>query len=137
MSSLPSWAHLSIIAGAVLFSPVLAFLGFIAVEIVIGVLVDAGGLTMPVFVAGVIGGLLLRTPRGPRRSRRVHASFLFLVLIIRIVDREKAPLGAVWDLAIFATESRAPGVVQVISVCDPAHDIEPPAGCERPDFISL
>src|SRR5438132_7411227 len=69
------------------------------------------------------------------QSRREPA--LFLVLIIGIVDREKTSLGAVQDLAIFAAESRAPGVVQVISVCDPTHDIEPPAGRERLDVISL
>ena len=68
--SLPAWAHLSIIAAAVLLSPALAFLGFIAVEIVIGVLVDAEVPLLPAFIAaGAIGWLLLRE----RRRRQVDA----------------------------------------------------------------
>jgi hypothetical protein len=63
--SLPAWARLSIIGAAVLLSPVLAFLAAIAVEIVIGVLVDAGGLALPAFVAAGAIGLLL-----PRKLRR-------------------------------------------------------------------
>src|SRR5271169_4634321 len=42
MSSFPTWAHLSIMAAAVLLCPVLAFLMAIGVEILIGVLRDAG-----------------------------------------------------------------------------------------------
>jgi hypothetical protein len=52
-------AQLSIIAAIVMLSPALAFLGAIAVEIVIGVLVDAGVPLLPVFASGVIGWLLL------------------------------------------------------------------------------
>jgi hypothetical protein len=52
------------IAVAVLLSPALALLMAIAVEIVIGVLVDAGALVLPAFVASVaIGWLLLRKLR--------------------------------------------------------------------------
>jgi len=61
--SLPTWAQLSIIAAAALLSPVLAFLGAIAVEIVIGVLVDADVPLLPAFASGVIGWLLLRRLR--------------------------------------------------------------------------
>jgi hypothetical protein len=60
MISLPTWAIWSI-AAAVVLSPVLAFLMAIAVEIVIGALVDAG--VLPVFAvltAGAISWLLLR-----------------------------------------------------------------------------
>ena len=60
MTSLPIWA-IWLIAAAVLLSPVLAFLMAIAVEIVIGALVDAG--VLPVFAvltAGAIGWLSLR-----------------------------------------------------------------------------
>jgi hypothetical protein len=52
MNSLPTWAMWSIIAAAVL-SPVLAFLMAIAVEIVIGVLKDAGILEF--LAVGTIG----------------------------------------------------------------------------------
>jgi hypothetical protein len=59
--SLRTCAQVSIIAAVALLSPALVFLAAIAVEIVIGVLVDAGGLALPVFVAaGGIGWLLLR-----------------------------------------------------------------------------
>jgi hypothetical protein len=59
--SLRDWAQLSIIAAVALLSPALALLGAIAVEIVIGVLVDAGGPSLPVLVAaGAVGWLLLR-----------------------------------------------------------------------------
>jgi hypothetical protein len=59
--SLRECAQWSIIAAVALLSPALALLGFIAVEIVIGVLVDAGGPSLPVFIAaGAIGWLLLR-----------------------------------------------------------------------------
>jgi len=61
-------AQWSIIAAVALLSPALALLGFIAVEIVIGVLVDAGGPSLPAFIAaGAIGWLLLR--RLGRRQR--------------------------------------------------------------------
>jgi hypothetical protein len=69
MISLPTWAIWSIVA-AVVLSPVLAFLMAIAVEIVIGALVDAGAL--PIFAlvtAGAIGWLFLRNLWVRRRGR--------------------------------------------------------------------
>ena len=52
---------MSIIVLAVLLSPALAFLMAIAVEIAIGLLVDAGAVALATFVASVaIGWLLLR-----------------------------------------------------------------------------
>ena len=68
MISLPVWA-ICLIAVAVVLSPVLAFLTAMAVEIVIGALVDAGALPIFAFVtAGAVGWLLLRNqcvrPRG-------------------------------------------------------------------------
>ena len=61
MKSIPAGAQLSVIALALLLSPALAFLMAIAVEIVIGALVDAGALALAAFVASVaIGWLLLR-----------------------------------------------------------------------------
>jgi hypothetical protein len=53
MRSLPAWAQLSILTAAVLLSPALALLMAIAVEIVIGALVDAGAPALPAFVASV------------------------------------------------------------------------------------
>ena len=64
--SLLAWAQLTIIVAAVLLSPALAFLGAIAVEIVIGVLVDADVPLLPAYASGVVGWLLLR--RLGRRS---------------------------------------------------------------------
>jgi hypothetical protein len=62
--NLPSWAPLSIIAVAVLLSPVVAFLMAIAVEILIGLLVEAGVLALPALVAtGAIGWPLFRKLR--------------------------------------------------------------------------
>jgi hypothetical protein len=58
--SLPTWATWSIAAAAVL-SPVLAFLMAIAVEILIGVLKDAGILEF--LAVGAISWLLLRKLR--------------------------------------------------------------------------
>jgi hypothetical protein len=68
MSSLPTWATWSIAAAAVL-SPVLAFFMAISVEILIGVLKDAGMLEfLALFATSVIGCSLLRKlrvrPRG-------------------------------------------------------------------------
>jgi hypothetical protein len=61
MGRLPTWAQLSIIALAVLLSPALALSMAIAVEIVIGLLVDAGAPALPAFVAScAVGWLLLR-----------------------------------------------------------------------------
>jgi hypothetical protein len=57
--SLRVCAQLSIIAAVALLSPALALLGFIAVEIVIGLVVDADAPILPAFVAAV-GWLLLR-----------------------------------------------------------------------------
>jgi hypothetical protein len=73
MSSLPIWATWSIAAAAVL-SPVLAFLMAIAVEILIGVLKDAGMLEFLALVAAsVIGYSLLRKLRvRPRRIAPVE-----------------------------------------------------------------
>jgi hypothetical protein len=51
------------IAVVALLCPALLFLAAIAVEIVIGVLVDAGIPLLPAFAAGVVGWLLLRTLR--------------------------------------------------------------------------
>jgi hypothetical protein len=74
MNSLPTWATWSIAAAAVL-SPVLAFLTAIAVEILIGVLKDAGMLEFLALVAsGALGCSLLRKlwvrPRGSAQSKR-------------------------------------------------------------------
>ena len=64
MRGIRASTQLSILAAAALLSPALAFLMAIAVEIVIGLLVDAGALALPAFVASVaIGWLLLRKPR--------------------------------------------------------------------------
>jgi len=68
--SLREVAQLSILAAVALLSPALALLGFIAVEIVIGVLVDAGGPSLPAFIAaGAVGWLLLRKLWRPPRGR--------------------------------------------------------------------
>ena len=61
MRNLPTWAPLSIITVAVLLSPVLAFLTAIAVEILIGLLVEAGAPVLPALVA--TGWLLFRKLR--------------------------------------------------------------------------
>jgi hypothetical protein len=63
----PTWAIWSI-AVAAPFSPVLAFLMAIAVEILIGALMDAGVLPLfAVVAAGTIGGSQFRRKRvGPR-----------------------------------------------------------------------
>jgi len=60
MGSLPTWA-VSIIAAVVLLSPALAFLMFLAVEILIDLLNEAG---VPIYfapiVTGAVGWLLFR-----------------------------------------------------------------------------
>ena len=62
--NLPPWAPLSIIALAVLLSPVVALLMAIAVEILIGLLVEAGALALPAFLAtAAIGWPLFRKLR--------------------------------------------------------------------------
>ena len=64
MRNLPTWAPLSIIAVVVLLSPVLAFLMAIAVEILIGLMVEAGAPVLPALVAtGAIGWPLFRKLR--------------------------------------------------------------------------
>ena len=69
MISLLTLAIWSILAAAVL-SPVLAFLMAMAVEIVIGALVDAGAFpAFPLVAGGAIGCLLLRTLWVQRRGR--------------------------------------------------------------------
>ena len=66
-------AQLFIVGTAVLLSPALAFLGAIAVEIVIGVLVDAEVPLLPAFASGVIGWLLLRRLRRRQGGAPVEA----------------------------------------------------------------
>ena len=51
MRRLPEWTKLTIIAACVLLSPVLAFLLAIAVEVVIGILQDAGVLKFVALLA--------------------------------------------------------------------------------------
>jgi hypothetical protein len=64
MRSFPTWAQLSVVAAVVLLSPVLALLMAIAVEIFIGILVEAGLPALIVLVAaGAIGWPLLRRLR--------------------------------------------------------------------------
>jgi amino acid transporter len=56
MGRFPDWAKWTIIAAAVLLSPVLAFLSAIAVEIVLGVMQDAGVLKfVALATVGVVG----------------------------------------------------------------------------------
>ena len=74
MSSLPTWVKWSIAAAAVL-SPALAFLMAIAVEAMIGALMDAGApVLLPLAVAGALGCLLLRfrSHPGGKASARPH-----------------------------------------------------------------
>lgn len=62
MSSLPTWAIWPI-AAAALLSPVLAFLMAIAVEILIGALIDAGApLLLPLAATAALGWFLRRGP---------------------------------------------------------------------------
>ena len=61
--SLRECVQLSVIAVVALLCPALLFLAAIAVEIVIGVLLDAGIPLLPAFAAGVVGWLLLGTLR--------------------------------------------------------------------------
>jgi hypothetical protein len=68
----PTWAIWSIVVAA-LFSPVLAFLMAIAVEILIGALMDAG--VFPLFAvvaAGTIGGSQFRKKRVRPRGAKVE-----------------------------------------------------------------
>jgi hypothetical protein len=69
LSSLPKWAIWWIALAAVL-SPVLAFLGAIGVEVLIGTLVDTGLLSFLAFVVvGAIGWSQLRRPSVRQRGR--------------------------------------------------------------------
>ena len=74
MNSFPKWTLLSIIVVAVLLSPVLAFLLAIAVEILIGSLMEAGVPALSLLVvAGAIGWSLFRKLWGrPRGSAPVE-----------------------------------------------------------------
>ena len=64
MRNLPAWAPLAMITVAVLLSPVLALLMAIAVEILIGLLGEAGEPALPALVAtGAIGWPLFRKLR--------------------------------------------------------------------------
>ena len=64
MSHLPTWAQLSIIASTVLLSPVLAFLAAVALEILVGILAEAGLPTLiTLVVTGLIGWSLLQKLR--------------------------------------------------------------------------
>jgi hypothetical protein len=72
VGSLPTWAIWSI-AVAALLSPVLAFLIAIAVEILIGALMDAGVLPLFALVAaGSIGGSQFRRQRVRPRGATVE-----------------------------------------------------------------
>jgi hypothetical protein len=72
--SLPTWAIWSIAVAVVLLSPVLAFLIAIGVEILIGVLYDAG--MLPGLVVGAVGAigwsLLHKLLMRPRRVTPVE-----------------------------------------------------------------
>jgi len=76
MRRLPAWARSSIVASVVLLSPVLAFLMAIAVEILIGLLLETGAPALLAFVAaGAIGWPLFRKLRvRPRRGARAEPS---------------------------------------------------------------
>jgi len=68
MSCVPTWAFWSIIVPCILLSPVLAFLLAIAVEILVGCLVDAGAPALLLVGAGASGLLLSRKLRMRSRS---------------------------------------------------------------------
>ncbi len=68
MSSIPTWAVWTIVVPLVLFSPVIAFLLAIAVEILICSLVDIGAPAFVLLGAGIAGPLLFRALRGSRRA---------------------------------------------------------------------
>jgi len=74
MSSLPIWAFWSIIVAGVLLSPALAFLLAVAIEVLIGCLVDAGMPALLMVGAGVGGLLLFRKLRmGSREGTSAKA----------------------------------------------------------------
>jgi hypothetical protein len=69
MGRFPTWSKFSLVAGAGLLSPVLAFLMAIAIEILIGAVKDAGALPLlAIIIAGAIGGSLLRKLRARHRG---------------------------------------------------------------------
>jgi hypothetical protein len=73
MSNLPNWAQFSIVAAAVLLCPVFAFLMAIAVEILIGVLKDAGVPALLVLiVAGGAWSLFRKLRVRPHRGTAVE-----------------------------------------------------------------
>ena len=76
MGRFPSWAKFSVVAAAVLLSPVLAFLMAIAVEISIGAVKDAGALPLLALAVAVAIGCslirkVLRASAGQRSDRNV------------------------------------------------------------------
>ena len=73
MNDLPSWVHLSVIAAAVLLSPVLAFLIAIVVEIVIGAVAQGGmPAVIAVVVALIVGWSSARKLRRPQRGAPIE-----------------------------------------------------------------
>ena len=71
MSSLTNWASL-VVAIGVLLSPIIAFLLAICVEILVGLVKEGGEPALfVVAAAGVIGRILFRRLRGPRRASRL------------------------------------------------------------------
>ena len=72
MNSLPTWAIWSIAAAAVL-SPVLAFLMAIVVEVLFGLVKDAGVPALLVLVAAGAIGWFLRRARWPHPAGKASA----------------------------------------------------------------
>jgi hypothetical protein len=67
MGRFPTWTKISVVAAAVLLSPVFAFAMAIAVEILIGAVKDAGGLKLLLLiVAGAFACSLLHKRFGRR-----------------------------------------------------------------------
>jgi hypothetical protein len=60
MSTVRNWAAASAIAGLVLLSPIVAFLMFIATEMAIDLVMDAGATAIWPALAGAIGWVLFR-----------------------------------------------------------------------------
>jgi hypothetical protein len=73
MNSLPTWAIWSIAAAAVL-SPVVAFLMAIAIEILFGLVKDAGVPALLVLVAAGAVGAFLRRVRGLHLAGKASAT---------------------------------------------------------------
>ena len=72
MSHLPSWAQMPIIVSTVLFSPVLAFLAAVALEILIGMLAEAGLPTLITLAVSVVIGWSLHKFRVRRPGTARH-----------------------------------------------------------------